>query len=263
MKQKSKGQVIAITNQKGGVGKTTTAIHLGVGLAKHHYKVLLVDLDPQGSLSYYLGYDLDSLPYSIGSLFNDLLLNQALDDQEGILHHEEMVDILPATPKDMIVEEILCLEENPEHFLKNYTDVMKKNYDFILIDCGPFRGKLMLNALNAADQVIIPSDAQTGSMAGMTQLLETIYSVRECSNYSLKISGILITKTRQNTRYEKNVVRHLKDSYGNALKIYSNMIPLSVRAGESVDYGCSVFKSSPTCSVAKAYEKVVEEFLNE
>ena len=254
--------IIACANQKGGVTKTTTCANLGVGLVKQGKKVLLVDFDPQGSLTISLGYPQpDELPITITQIMQNILLDKPFDPKEGILRHEEGVDLMPANIELSGMEVSLVNAMSRETVLKQYLDMVKKDYDYILLDCMPSLGMLTINALAASDSVLIPSQAQYLPAKGLEQLLQTIATVRRQINPTLKIDGILLAMVDNRTNYAKEIAALLRDTYGGKLKVFDTEIPHSVRAAEISAEGKSIFAHDPHGKVAQAYENLTKEVL--
>lgn len=227
-------KTIAITNQKGGVGKTTTCANLGIGLALEGKKVLLIDTDPQGSLSISLGYaQPDKLDTTLATVMGKVMTDTPLQHKEGILSHHEGVDLMPANIELSGMEVSLVNTMSRETVLKQYLDTVKKQYDFILLDCMPSLGMLTVNALAASDSVIIPVQAQYLPAKGLEQLLQTISKVRKQINPKLKIDGILLTMVDSRTNFAKDICTLLRETYGSSMRIFSTDIPHSVRAAET------------------------------
>ncbi|NSE39662.1 DUF1016 family protein [Dorea longicatena] len=187
-------KTISVCNQKGGVGKTTTTVNLGVGLAMQGKKVLLIDADPQGDLTTCLGWqDTDGLGITLATKLTDVINETMTDPMVGILHHEEGVDLVPANLELSAMEFNLVNAMSRETTLKNYLSQVKNRYDYVIIDCMPSLGMVTLNALSAADSVIIPVQAQYLPAKGMTQLVQTISKVKKYINPDIKIDGMLLT----------------------------------------------------------------------
>jgi len=255
-------RVIAVANQKGGVGKTTTCSNLGIGLAQEGKRVLLVDCDPQASLTISLGYPQpDTLPVTLATVLGRLLEDTLIAQEEGILHHAEGVDLMPASIELSGLEVSLVNAMSREKLLKQYLDGVKKQYDFILIDCMPSLGMLTVNALAAADGVLIPVQAQYLPVKGLEQLLQTINKVRRQINPKLIIDGILLTMVDGRTNYARDISTLLRKTYGSKLKIYGADIPHSVRAAEISAEGVSIYTHDPKGKVAEAYRELTKEVM--
>ena len=260
----NKAVVLAVSNQKGGTGKTTTCENLGIGLAQEGKKVLLVDTDPQASLTVALGYPRpDDLPFTLSDAMEKIMTEQPIAPGEGLLHHPEGVDLMPANIMLSGLEVSLVNAMNREKILKQYLDTVRREYDFILLDCMPSLGMLTVNALAAADQVLIPVQAQYLSAKGLEQLLQTINKVRRQINPKLKIEGILLTMVDSRTNYAKEISALIREAYGSNIKVFSTDIPRSVRAAEISAEGRSIFKHDPKGKVAEAYRVLTKEVLSD
>lgn len=257
-----KGTVTAVVNQKGGTGKTTTCENLGIGLAMEGKKVLLVDTDPQASLTISLGYPMpDRISPTLSDLMKKIVSDQPIESGEGILRHPEGVDLVPANIELAGMEVSLVNVMSRESVLKQYLDSVKKEYDFILLDCMPSLGMLTINALAAADNVIIPVQAQYLPAKGLEQLLQTVNKVKRQINPKLRIEGILLTMVDGRTNYAKDISALIRENYGGKLKVYQTDIPRSVRAEEISAEGKSIFRHDPKGKVAEAYRVLTKEVL--
>lgn len=255
-----KCKVIALANQKGGVAKTTSTVNLGVGLANQGHRVLLIDADPQGSLTISLGVknpdDLDaSLATVMDAVIDELLITENL----GIIHHEEGVDLMPANIELSCMEAGLFNIMSREYVLKNYIDKVRHNYDFVIIDCMPSLGMMTINALVAADSVIIPSQPSFLSTKGLNLLLHSISKVKRSINPKLSIDGILLTMVDNRTNNAKDIINSLRSGVGQNIKVFDTEIPHSVRAAECSLTGKSIFSHDKGGKVAEAYENLVKE----
>lgn len=258
----SKATVMAVVNQKGGTGKTTTCENLGIGLAREGKRVLLIDTDPQGSLTIALGHSRpDDLPVTLTDLMAKVMQDQPLSPKEGILQHEEGVELVPANITLSGLEVSLVNAMSRETVLKQYLETVKDRYDFILLDCMPSLGMLTVNALAASDQVLIPVQANYLSAKGLEQLLQTVNKVKRQINPKLRIEGILLTMVDYRTNFAKEISALIRDTYGGRLKVYDADIPRSVRAAEISAEGVSIFKHDPGGKVAEAYRSLTKEVM--
>lgn len=253
-------KVIALTNQKGGVGKTTTAVNLGVCLSKQGKKVLLVDADAQANLTMSLGYPRpDDLPISLATIMQDIIVNNPIDVQKGILHHGEGVDLIPSNIELSGLEVRLINAISRERVLKTCINEVKKNYDYVLIDCMPSLGMLTINALAAANSVIIPTQPHYLSAKGLELLLRSVSKVKRQINPHLRIDGILMTMVMPRTNISKEVTALVKSAYGQNIKVFDAQIPHSIRAVEATAEGKSIFAYDKSGKVAAAYEQFGKE----
>src|SRR5699024_5155081 len=253
-------QIIAIANQKGGVGKTTTCANLGIGLAQAGKKVLLIDGDPQGSLTISLGHPQpDKLPFTLSDAMGRILMDEPLRPGEGILHHPEGVDLMPADIQLSGMEVSLVNAMSRETILRQYLDTLKGQYSHILIDCQPSLGMLTVNALAAANRVIIPVQAEYLPAKGLEQLLQTVNKVKRQINPKLQIDGILLTMVDNRTNFAKEIAALLRETYGSKIKVFGTEIPHSVRAKEISAEGKSIFAHDPNGKVEKIQEIPLSE----
>ena len=257
-------KTIAVCNQKGGVGKTTTTVHLGVGLAMQGKKVLLVDADPQGDLTACLGWHhTDGLDITLATKLSEVMADKPGNAAEGILHHPEGVDVMPANLDLSALEISLVTAMGREMIMRTYLSQVKNQYDYILIDCMPSLGMVTLNALAASDSVMIPVQAQYLPAKGMTQLLQTIAKVRKQINPALRIDGILLTLVDRRTNLSKSTIEAIRRNFGSAIRIYQSSIPMSVKAAEVSAKGKSIYAYEPNNPASKAYTAFVKEVLTD
>ena len=256
----TKATVIACVNQKGGTGKTTTCENLGAGLVMNGKKVLLVDFDPQASLSISLGYPKpEELPVTIVDMMKKVVDEKEIRPGEGILHHEEGIDLMPSSIELSGMEVSLVNTISRETVLKEYLESVKRDYDFVLLDCSPSLGMLTINAMAAADTLLIPVQASYLPAKGLEQLLQTVNKVRRQINPKLKIEGILLTMVDARTNDAKEISDLIRNAYGGKIKVYDTEIPRSVRASEISKEGTSIFKHDPGGKVADAYRELTRE----
>ena len=255
-------KITAICNQKGGVGKTVTAVNLGIGLAREGKKVLLVDMDAQGSLTASLGYQRpDQMENTLATILGRIILDEPVLPGEGILHQAEAVDLLPANIELSGLEVTLVNTMSRETILRDYLNSVRDQYDVILLDCCPSLGMLTINALAAADQVLIPMQAHYLSIKGLEQLIRTISNVKRKINPGLEIAGILITMADLRTTYSREIIELLRNSYGDKLRIFNSIIPQSIRAAETSAEGRSIYLHDPAGKVSAAYASLTREVL--
>ena len=260
----SKCKVIAIANQKGGTGKTTTTVNLGIGLANAGKRVLLVDADPQGDLTTSLGWaEQDDLPVTVATQMEKLIRDEPMNYREGILHHNEGVDIIPSNIELSGMEMLLVNTMSREFTMKSYLNELKKDYDYVLIDCMPSLGMLTINALAAADSVIVPGQAHYLPLKGMTQLMRTIGKVQRQINPELKVDGVLLTLADMRTNIARTTAKSLHQNYGRVIKVYQAVIPVSVKAAETSAAGQSVYSYDKNGAAAKAYEAFTREVIRD
>ena len=256
----TKATVIACVNQKGGTGKTTTCENLGAGLVMDGKKVLLVDFDPQASLSISLGYPKpEELPVTIADMMKKVVDEKEIKPGEGILHHKEGMDLMPSSIELSGMEVSLVNTISRETVLKEYLESVKRDYDFVLLDCSPSLGMLTINAMAAADTLLIPVQTSYLPAKGLEQLLQTVNKVRRQINPRLKIEGILLTMVDARTNDAKEISELIRNAYGGKIKVYDTEIPRSVRASEISKEGTSIFKHDPGGKVADAYRELTRE----
>lgn len=256
-------KVIAVAMQKGGCAKTAVTFHLGIGLAKAGKKVLLIDNDPQGSLTASMGYDQpDNISVTLASIMMKIINEEEIEPGYGVLQHREGVDLIPANIELSGLEVLLANVMSRESILKEYLDQIKEQYDYIIIDCMPSLGMMTINALVAASSVLITVPTAYLPVKGLEQLIKTISMVKKRLNKRLKIEGIVLTMVDYRTNYAKDISEKLKAAYGKNIGVFETYIPFSVKAAECSAEGVSIFLHAPKGKVADAYTKLTEEVLS-
>ena len=259
---KNKATIIAVVNQKGGTAKTTTVENLGIGLSKQGKKVLLIDADPQASLTISLGYPQpDDLELTLSDLLNGTISENPVALDEVLIHQQEGIDLIPSNISLAGLEVSLVNTMNRERILKQFLETLREDYDYILLDCMPSLGMLTVNALAAADATLVPVQANYLSAKGLEQLLATISQVKRQINPKLCIEGILITMVEARTNYAKDISNLIRDTYCNKINVFETEIPRSVRAAETSAEGKSIFAYDPSGKVAEAYSSLTQEVL--
>lgn len=250
------GRTIAIANQKGGVGKTTTAINLSACLAEKGKKVLAVDMDPQGNMTSGLGVDKDSVDNTI----YNLIIGEAKIEEVLIKEVLENLDVIP-TNIDLSGAEIELLDvEEKEYIVRNEIDKIKGDYDFIIIDCPPSLSMLTINAMTTADSVLVPIQCEYYALEGLSQLIHTVELVRDRLNSKLTIEGVVFTMYDARTNLSLQVVENVKDNLEQ--NIYKTIIPRNIRLAEAPSYGIPINKYDPKSAGAESYLRLADEVID-
>ena len=261
---KKKATVISVANQKGGTAKTTTCENLGIGLAAEGKDVLLVDVDPQGSLTIALGNQMpDELEPTLSDMMERIIRDEPILPCEGVLKHPEGVDLMPGNIALSGLEASLVNVMSRETILRQYLDTLKDRYNYILLDGSPSLGMLTINMLAASDSVIVPVQAQYLSAKGLEQLLSTVGKVKRQINPKLRIEGVLLTMVDGRTNYAKEISELIRETYGKKIRVYDTEIPRSIRAAEISAEGKSIYMHDPKGKVADAYRALTKEVLRD
>lgn len=257
-----KTHIIAVANQKGGTGKSTTTHNLGTNLARQGKKVLVVDLDSQANLTMCMGYDRpDELPCTMAHIFKGLIDDTFTFQKEDYILQAEGCDLIPSSIQLSGIEPSLANAMSRETLLKRLLTIFNDEYEYILVDCAPSIGLLTINALAAATSVLVPVQAHYLSAKGLELLIGTIAKVKRNINPDLNFNGILITMYDGRLKFGKSIVSELREAYGQHIRIYETMIPQSVKAVENTAEGKSLFAYDNKCKVSLAYEAFAMEVL--
>ncbi len=255
-------KVICVCNQKGGCGKTTSAVNLGYGLAKEGKKVLMIDTDSQRGLSICMGYrNTNDLDATLHSIIRKLIDHQEIRPGEGILHHEEGVDLLPASSMIAVLEPEMFQLKGSEHLLSDYLGTVKDQYDFCILDCNSNLGKMTISALVAADSVLIPVKAEGLSIEGLQELISTIGIVRRQQNPKLSFEGILINMFHCRRKKENMIEELVRNAYGTNIRIFKENIPDAAAVSDATDDGISIYAFARKSKAAQAYDNLIREVL--
>ena len=258
------GKTIAVSNMKGGVGKTMTAASLGAGLARQGKTVLCLDADAQHSLTISLGVsEPNKLPVTLTTVMSNIINETDFDPLAGIVHHPDGVDLLPANNTLAGLEIALAGLIGRETVLRQYIEKVKPLYDYTIIDCAPSLDLLTINSLAAADSIIIPVVPRFLDAKGLELLLKSIAQIRRQINPSLSIEGILLTMVDRRANFTREIITLVENAYGGNIRIFGEHIPRSIRASESTAQGVSIFSYEPNGRLAAAYAALAREVLTD
>jgi len=258
------GITIAVSNLKGGVGKTMTAASLGVGLARQGKSVLCLDADTQHSLTVSLGVkEPDKIPVTLSTLMTHIINETDFDPKSGIIHHSDGVDLLPSNRTLAGIEIALVGLIERETVLRQYIDKVKNIYDYVIVDCAPSLDLLTINALAAANSLIVPVVPRYLDAKGLELLLKCVAKIKRQINPSLSIGGILLTMVDRRANFTREIIKLVENTYGDKIRIFGECVPRSVRVSESTAQGVSIFSYEPNGKVAAAYTALTREVLSD
>lgn len=255
-------KVIAVANQKGGVAKTTTAVSLAAGLALKGKRVLLVDMDPQGDLTAsIIEGEPDMIDDTAATVMTKIINDEVVDPQFAILKTMGL-DLLPSNVELAGLEVSLVSIMNRERILKEYVDMQRENYDYIIIDCMPSLGMITVNVLTAADSVLIPVEAAYLPSRGLQELIKTILKIKKRLNQSLRFEGILITRVDERTNLSRTIRTNVRETYKDMIKVFDTSIPTCTKVAEACAFHMSIYDYDPNGNGTIAYNKFVQEVIN-